>query len=127
MLQARAGSPLCSVPDVLGPPCLSTNVGLTRPHMALARHSWWWWTREALAAVLAALLLGMALPEAVKIVVDRSTDPPTREVIWGTNLESVGAALISLACIYVSMWKRWEFEIFGWLLLIMSILFQVFG
>jgi hypothetical protein len=95
--------------------------------MALARHSWWWWTRGALAAVLASLLLGMALPDAVKIVVDRSTAPPTREVIWGTGLSTAGAALISLACIYVSMWKRWEFETFGWMLLIMFILFQVLG
>ena len=102
-------------------------VGLTRPHMALAKHSWWWRTRGALAALLASLLLGMALPDAVEVVVDPSTTPATREVIWGASLSSVGAALISLGCIYVSMWKRWEFEIVGWILLIMFILFEALG
>ena len=75
---------------------------------------------------MAAVLLRMALPEAVKVVVDRSTDPPTREIIWGTSLSSVGAAFISLACIYISMWKRWEFEIVGWTVLIVFIAFEVF-
>lgn len=72
-----------------------------------------------LAALLALLLLAMALPGAGRIVTDTSTDPPTRQVVWGVRecAPSVGLALVSLACIYVSMWRHWDFEIVGWALL----------
>jgi hypothetical protein len=86
--------------------------------------SWWWWTRGALAVALAGLLVAIALPSAGRLVVDRSAVPAVRHVVWGVRecLPSIGLAVFSLACIFVGMWKCWDFEIVGWAILLVFIL-----
>ena len=85
-----------------------------------SKRSWWWWTRGVLAALLAALLVGVALPSAGRNVVDG----PGAHAVWGIRecLPPVGIALVSLACIFTGMWKRWAFEIVGWVILVVFIL-----
>ncbi len=90
---------------------------------------WWWWTRGVVAVLLAALLVAFALPSAGRMVVDASTSPPTHRAVWGfwECFASVGPVAISLACILVSMWRRWDSEIIGWVLLVVLILGVVLG
>jgi hypothetical protein len=85
---------------------------------------WWWWTRGVVAVLLAVLLVAVALPSAGRMVVDASTSPPTPRAVWGfwQCFASVGPAAASLACIFVSMWRRWDSEIIGWVLLVVLIL-----
>lgn len=73
---------------------------------------------------LALILVAIVLPSAGRIIVDASTTPPTRRVVWGfwECFPSIALAGVSLACIFVSMWKRWDFEIVGWVLLVVFIL-----
>lgn len=77
-----------------------------------------------LAVVLAAMLVAIGLPSAGRIVVDASTTPPTRHVFWGfwECLPSFAPAAVSLGCIFVSMWRDWDSEIVGWVLLVVFIL-----
>src|SRR5712691_455087 len=86
-------------------------------------HSWWRWIRGILALVLTTILLAMALPGVGRIVVDPSTTPPARHVVWGVweCFPSVGLAVFSLASIYIGMWKRRSFEIVGWVILLLCI------
>ena len=90
---------------------------------------WWWWTRGVMAVLLAALLVAFALPSAGRMVVDAATSPPTYRAVWGfwECFSAVGPAAISLACIFVSMWRRWDSEIIGWVLLVVLILGVVLG
>jgi hypothetical protein len=70
------------------------------------------------------MLVAIALPSAGRIVVDASTTPPTRRAVWGfwECFTSIAVAAVSLGCIFVSMWRRWDFEIVGWALLVVFIL-----
>jgi hypothetical protein len=85
--------------------------------------NWWLWVRGALAIMLAYLLSALAVIHAGHIVTNASTTPPTHHIVgrFSGSLPGVGVALFSLACIYVSMWKRWDFEIVGWVLLLVFI------
>jgi hypothetical protein len=69
-----------------------------------------------LAMVLAALVVGMALPSFGKVVVDG----PTAHVTWpiGRSIFAVGLLAFSLGCIFIGMWKRRGFEVVGWIILV---------
>ena len=85
-----------------------------------SKRNWWWWVRGILAVLLAALLVGIALPSTGRVVVDG----PRAHAVWGVRecLPPVGLAVFSLACIFIGMWKRWAFEIVGWAILLTFIL-----
>lgn len=74
--------------------------------------------------MLALMLVNIALQSSGRIVFDRSTDPPAGRVVWGLQewLPALAVALMPLACIYVSMCKRWDFEVVGWALLVAFLL-----
>jgi len=76
--------------------------------------------RGVVAVVMATFLVSITIPGAGKIVVDG----PTAHATWGVRecLPSIGIALCSLACIFIGMWKRWGFEIVGWVILVVNIL-----
>ena len=73
--------------------------------------------------VLAYFVVGLAVMHAGHYVIDPSTTPPSHHVTGRLvgSLPGIGVALFSLACIFVSMWKRWDFEIVGWVLLLVFI------
>jgi hypothetical protein len=100
-----------------------------RAEMMNHDRGWWCWTRGVVAVLLAVFLVAVALPSAGRMVVDASTSPPTHRAVWGfwECVSSVGPAAVSLACIFVSMWRRWDFEIIGWVLLVVLILGVVLG
>lgn len=78
-----------------------------------------------LAILLGVMVVANVLPSAGRIiVVDAYTMPPTRQVVWGfwECFPSITVAIVSLGCILVSMWRRWDFEIVGWALLVILIL-----
>jgi hypothetical protein len=88
--------------------------------METSKHNLWRWVRGGLALFLALAFVGVAHSSAGRVVVDHSTSPPTLHVVGqvtGTLIASV-IALFALASIYVGMWKRWSFEIVGWVILI---------
>ena len=82
-----------------------------------------------MAAVLALLLVAIILPSAGHPVIDRSVEPPTRQVVWGVRecFPAFAIALGSLAFIYVGMWKRWSIEGVGWSILIGFIVLSFFA
>jgi len=103
---------------------LTLAVGRRHLSMQESSRNWWCWTRGVLAVFLATLLVAIALPSAGRIVVDHGSGAPGRHVVWGLRecFPRVGLALISLACIFLGMWKRWDFEIVGWAILVVFIL-----
>ena len=91
--------------------------------MGQLRQNWWRWTRGGLALFLGYLLIALAIMHAGHIVTDTSMTPPTHHIVgrFSGSLLGVGIALFSLVCIFISMWKRWDFEIVGWVLLIVIV------
>lgn len=85
------------------------------------------WGRGLAAIVLALFLVAMGSQHTGRVVIDRSTSPPTSTVVGGTvgTVSLSGIALVSLICIFVSMWKRWDFEIVGWVILIVGVIVGV--
>ena len=88
--------------------------------MEISRHNYLRWIRGLLAVLLAYIFVGVAYSSAGKIVTDRSTTPPTHHIVgqFSGTLPALGIALFALGCIYVGMWKRWAFEIVGWVILL---------
>ena len=71
--------------------------------MEMTKHRVWMWARGGIALLLAVVLGGACIAHNGFRV---------------GNASSVFAyMLISLGCIYVSIWRRWDFEIVGWFLL----------
>jgi hypothetical protein len=77
--------------------------------------------RGICALLLAVFVLALVLPHTGKLEIDYSTNPPTPHIVGrlSGSILAVGCVLFSLSCIYVSMWRRWDFEIVGWVLLIL--------
>ncbi len=91
--------------------------------MGHLRQDWWRWVRGLLAALLGYLVIALFVMHSGRIVFDTSVTPPTHQIVGRLPGILVGAVAtaFALSCIFVSMWKRWDFEIVGWLLLLVFI------
>lgn len=58
-----------------------------------------------------------------RTVFDTSVTPPTHHIVglMPGILVGVGIAAFALGSIFLSMWKRWDFEIVGWVLVLVFI------
>jgi cell division protein FtsW (lipid II flippase) len=92
--------------------------------MGHLRKNWWRWLRGLMACLLAYMVIGLALVHSGRIVFDTTVTPPTHQIVGRMPgiLLGVAIAAFALASIFVSMWKRWDFEIVGWVLLLVFIL-----
>jgi len=92
--------------------------------MEQSGHSWWRWTRGTLAIVLTLLLIGLVFSCSSRVVTYRLHQPLTYDFMGRLqdSLPGIALALVSLGCVFLGMWKRWDFEIVGWVLLIVFIL-----
>ena len=88
-----------------------------------SKGTWWRWVRGGLALILAYFLAALAVMHAGRIVTDTSATLPTHHIVgrFSGSLPGVGIAIFSLVCIYVGMWKRWDFEVVGWVLLVVFV------
>jgi cell division protein FtsW (lipid II flippase) len=91
--------------------------------MGHLRENWWRWVRGLLALLLAYLVIGAAVMHSGRIVWDTSVNPPTHQIVERMPgiLVGIAIAVFALACVFVSMWKRWDFEVVGWVLLLVFV------
>lgn len=89
-------------------------------HMGHLRQNWWRWLRGLLALLLAYSIIASTVTHAGRIVWDTSANPPTHLIVGRMPgiLAGVAVAVFALACVLWGMWKRWDFEIVGWVLLL---------
>ena len=87
--------------------------------MEKTKHKIGWW-RASFAAVLSFLFLAILIPNTGRIVVDRSTTPPTLTIADRPQQIAmlVGVLLIPLACIVVGARRRHAVEFVGWIVLV---------
>lgn len=80
--------------------------------------------RSICAFLLAVFVLALVLPHAGHVVIDDTIYPPRPKVVGRTwdIIWSILSVMFWLSCIYVSMWKRWSFEVVGWIMLAISAL-----
>lgn len=83
------------------------------------------WARVALAVLLAFLFLGVVLPNTGRVVIDQTTTPPTAHIVdRGSDcLIVIGMVTVPFVCILFGMFRRREVETFGWLLLVVLVVF----
>jgi hypothetical protein len=88
--------------------------------MGQPHYDGWRWGRGIAAVLLALLVLASTLPSTGRVVIDHTTTPPTPHIVGrlADGLVLCGVAAASLACIVLGIWKRWDFEIVGWTMLV---------
>src|SRR5262245_43110252 len=81
----------------------------------------WRWGRSGLAAFLAFFFLAVVLPNAGRVVIDRSTEPPKTHIVWVTpaSVSFCAMAVIPVCCVLAGAFsRRRTMETIGWVLLV---------
>jgi hypothetical protein len=121
-LQRISGERLGSIADARGPASLS-SLDHEAPVKAV-EHFGKICAKCGLAVVVTALFLAITLPNTGRVVLDRTTTPPTPHVVGSLRdtVVLIGIATVPLALVLIGTLRRSQLVIPGWILLAVLVL-----
>ena len=93
-------------------------------------HGWWRWTRGTIAVILTGVLICDLLGDTSRMTTYYLKLPLGFVGEVHEVAPMVAMVLLLPTFIFISMWKRWDFEIVPWVLLLLpsaAVVFNAFG